>query len=220
MKNLNDIDLFIFDLDGTIFQSDEANLHAINKALYKLNINVNIDVDDIKTKLIKSSEYFYTKILPPEEVPQWQYIRDKVREEYYSSFSRFGKLYPGVIDTLDILKERGYKFAICSNCSAEYLNVVFSIFKIKKYFNSIECTQKNNIDKPELVKKIISDLGNLKAAVIGDREVDIKAAQKNHILSVGALYGFGYDEAKKADITINQFSELLDVFDGQFPYSE
>jgi len=213
MKNIHDVNLLIFDLDGTILKSDKANLVAIKKVFSDLNVNVSIDINDIRTLLTRSSEYFYSKILPDEKISQWKYIRGKVREEYYTSFSKYGKLFDGTIGTLEVLRKRGYKTAICSNCSDEYLKMVFSIFKLDKYFDSIECTQRNNLNKIELVKKIINDSGNLKAAVIGDREVDIDAAKNNNIPSIVALYGFGPEEVKCADITINKFSELLGIFD-------
>ena len=103
MESITDINLLIFDLDGTILKSDKANLVAIKKVFFDLNINVNIDINDIRTLLTRSSEYFYSKILPEEKIPQWEYIRSKVREEYYLSFSKYGKLFRGVLDTLETL---------------------------------------------------------------------------------------------------------------------
>ena len=63
-----------------------------------------------------------------------------------------------------------------------------------------------------MVGKIISKFPNSKSATVGDRIHDIEAAKENDILSVGALYGYGKDEPKKADVTINKFSDLLNIF--------
>ena len=68
MKNIHDVNLLIFDLDGTILKSDKANLVAIKKVFSDLNVNVSIDINDIRTLLTRSSEYFYSKILPEEKI--------------------------------------------------------------------------------------------------------------------------------------------------------
>ncbi len=220
MKNLNDINLLIFDLDGTMLQSGDANLDAMKRAFSGMDLDIPIDIDDINIYLGRASNDFYKKILPPEKIPYLNKIKDKVRDEYYTSFLKFGKLYPGVLETLDILKKRKYKMAICSNCSVKYLKAVLSVFKIKKFFSRIECTQKHQLAKTELVKRIIKSLGSPKAAFIGDRSVDITAAGGNGILSVGALYGYGFGEAASADITIDRFSDLARIFDRKIPVFE
>ncbi len=217
MKNLNDVNLLIFDLDGTILQSEDANLDAMNKAFLRMNLNIPLNIDDVKVFLGGSSDDFYKKILPPEKIPYLDKIREKVRDEYYTSFLKFGKLYPDVLKTLDILKKRKYKMAICSNCSVKYLKAVLSVFKIKKFFDCIECTQKYQSTKTELVKKIIKSLGFPKAAFVGDRSVDIAAARENKVPSIGALYGYGCGEAGGADITIDRFSDLAKIFDRKIP---
>ena len=58
MKNINNVNLLIFDLDGTILKSDKANLVAIKKVFFDLNINIDININDIWTLLARSSEYY------------------------------------------------------------------------------------------------------------------------------------------------------------------
>jgi len=102
--------------------------------------------------------------------------------------------------------------AICSNCGTEYLNSTLSKLNIEQYFNYIECHGDNNLPKNEIVRKILNKFSGLKGAVVGDKIHDVLAARENNVLSIGALYGYGKDEPKQADLTIDNFSDLLEIF--------
>jgi uridine kinase len=86
-----------------------------------------------------------------------------------------------------------------------------------KYFDYIECVYENNLTKIELVRKIRERFGGATTAVVGDRLHDIEAARETGSLSIGALFGYGGDEPKKADLTIKSFEELLNIFDRRLP---
>lgn len=220
MINPNDVEILVFDLDGTILQSEKANFEAIKKALFELGWNVTITEEDLRKHLGETSERAYKGILPPDKIPMWEELRKKVREQYVPTISNYGKAFPGVIETLKILKKRNYKLALYTNSSVQYFNVAVSFLGIKKYFDHTECVQENSLTKIELVRKIIDKFPNLDVAVIGDRIHDIEAAKENNALSIGILYGYGKDEPQKADITINKFSELLGIFDRKLPIFE
>jgi len=197
MINPNDVEILVFDLDGTILQSEKANFEAIKKALFELGWNVTITEEDLSKHLGETSERAYKGILPPDKIPMWEELRKKVREQYVPTISNYGKAFPGVIETLKILKKRSYKLALYTNSSVQYFNVAVSFLGIKKYFDHTECIQENSLTKIELVRKIIDKFPNLGVAVIGDRIHDIEAAKENNALSIGILYGYGKDEPQK-----------------------
>lgn len=213
MNNPDDVELLIFDLDGTLFQSERSSYEAIKKTLSELGWSFPIDEEDVKRQLGESSDKFYRNIFPPDKYALLPDFIAKIRNQYASSIQKFGKVFPGVIETLTKLKKRGYKLVLYSNCSTQYFDAALSNLNIKKYFDYIECNQENNLTKTELIKKIIGKFSNAKSAVIGDRIHDIEAARDNNSLSIGALYGYGKDEPKKADIQIRTFSDMLDIFD-------
>ncbi|MCX6769565.1 MAG: HAD hydrolase-like protein [Candidatus Micrarchaeota archaeon] len=213
-------ELLIFDLDGTLFQSAKANFEGMKKVFSGMNLQIHISERNVAENLGKPSEQFYRSILPPGKFALWKKIRANIRKEYYPSISRHGRLFPGVIETLGALKRRGYKLALYSNCSVDYFNAAIKALKIRGYFDYAECVQENGLTKTALVKKISSRFSNPKAAVIGDRESDLEAAKRNDALSIGALYGYGKSEAKKADISIGEFAELAAIFDRRLPIFE
>ncbi|MCK5474988.1 MAG: HAD family hydrolase [Candidatus Pacebacteria bacterium] len=205
---LNDVNLLIFDFDGTLCLSDEAILKVLKKAFSENDIDVAVDRNKIISNAGKPAEQFYKSILGSEYFHLWRKLSDK----YDSTIPQFETIIPGVKETLKDLRDRKYNLALYSNCEVTYFNSIFHFLKIKDYFDYTECVGENNLTKIDLVDKIISKFPNSKSAIIGDRIQDIEAAKANNILSVGALYGYGKDEAEKADFTIDKFSDLLDIF--------
>jgi phosphoglycolate phosphatase len=224
MINPNDVNLIIFDMDGTIVPSLPPVYESIKRAFSKLGWPVNFTADEINqffgVTTASTKGGLYEFITPPDSHLTIPEIREKVRQEYEEVFREMGQTYPGVKETLTTLRKRGYKLAQYTNASKMYLNVIMSTLGMSKYFDYIECIQDNNLTKPELVKKIRDKFGGLTTAIVGDRVHDIEAAKETGALSIGALYGYGDDEPKRADITINKFDDLLEIFDRRLPIFE
>ncbi|MDO8424750.1 MAG: HAD family hydrolase [bacterium] len=208
MVKLNDIGLLIFDLDGTILQSDKATFKVIKKAFSDMGIENSLEEEDIRRNLGEPTEIFFRNILGPTHASRWK----EVMEKYDPLIPEFAVAFPGAVETLETLKERGYKLALCSNCGSGYFKTVIAKLNIGQYFDYAECNGDNNLSKSEMIRKILNKFPGLKAAVIGDKIHDIEAARDNNAVAIGALYGYGKDEPKEADVTISKFPELLEIF--------
>ena len=221
MIDPNDVNLIIFDMDGTIIPSLPAVYESIRRAFTKLGWPVTFSPEEINQffgiTTASTRGGLYEFITPPDSRLSIQEVRERVRQEYEGTFRDMAQPYPAVKETLAILRKRGYKLAQYTNASTMYLNVVMSTLDIKKCFDYVECVQDNNLTKPELVRKIKEKFGGMTAAVIGDRVHDIEAAKETDSLSIGVLFGYGGEEPKQADITINKFDELLTIFDRKLP---
>jgi phosphoglycolate phosphatase-like HAD superfamily hydrolase/uridine kinase len=224
MINPNDVNLIIFDMDGTIVPSLPAVYESIKRAFAKLGWPVTFSAEEINrffgvaTSSTKGSLYEF--ITPPNSHLTIDEVREKVREEYEGTFRDMAQPYPGVKETLAALRCRGYKLAQYTNASVMYRDIVMSTLDIKEYFDYIECIQENNLTKIELVRKIRERFGGPTAAVVGDRCHDIEAARDTDSLSVGVLFGYGGQEPEEADLTINKFDDLLSIFDRRLPIFE
>jgi phosphoglycolate phosphatase len=216
MINPNDVNLIIFDTDGTIVPSLTPVYEAIKIAFARLNWPVTFRTDDIKPffglSAPDSGGGLYGYIRPQESDLTWEEIRDKILDEYPYTFREYAALYPGVKETLGALRKQGYRLAQYSNGSVVYLNTVIDTLGIRGFFDHIECVQENGLTKTGLVRKIREKFGGLTAAVVGDRRHDIEAARETASLAVGALYGYGDKEPEQADVTINKFGDLLSIF--------
>ncbi|HNY35959.1 MAG TPA: HAD hydrolase-like protein [Candidatus Pacearchaeota archaeon] len=220
MINLNEVELLIFDFDGTIFQTIKPEIEAVKRAFSELGLNLDNIEEKVRGYIGKTSEEAYKSILPPDKDLKWEELTEKVRMYRHSTILEYGEVFPDVAKTLQTLKERGYKIVLYSNASANYFKEVVSFLNIGKFFDYTECMEENNLTKAELIKKIRTRFAELNAAVVGDRIHDIEAAKENSIISVGALYGYNKEEAQKADLTISKFTDLLTIFDRKKPIFE
>lgn len=224
MINPNDVNLIIFDMDGTILPSLPPTYESIKRAFKKLGWPVNFKAEDINQffgiTTASTTGGLYEFITPPDSHLSIPEVRAKVRAEYESVFREMARPFPGVKETLATLRKRGYKLAQYTNASTMYLNVVMSTLGMTEYFDHIECIQDNNLTKPELVRKIRDKFGGVATAIVGDRIHDIEAAKETNALSIGALYGYGGDEPRQADLQINKFADLLSIFDRRLPIFE
>lgn len=224
MINPNDVNLIIFDMDGTIVPSLPAVYESIKRAFTRLGWPVKFNAEDINKFFglpsTSGAGGLYEFITPTDSHLTIPEVREKVREEYRDTFCEMAQPYPGVRETLETLRKRGYRLVQYTNASTSYLDMVMSTLDIREYFDYIECIHDNNLTKPGLVKKIRERFGGMTAAVVGDRFHDIEAARETNSLSIGVLFGYGGEEPKKADITISIFEELLAIFDRKIPIFE
>ncbi len=225
MINPNNVNLIIFDTDGTIIPSLEIVYEAIERAFAKLGWPVNFSGEDINQFLGQPAASapgsgLYQFITPPGSHLTPAEVREKVREEYKDTFQEMAETFPGVRETLETLRKRGYRLVLYSNASIMYFDIVTSALNIRDCFDYAECVQENNLTKPELVWKIREKFGGPTTAIVGDRFHDIEAARETDSLSVGVLFGYGGNEPEQADIAINSFDELLSIFDRKLPIFE
>ena len=147
MINPNDVGLIIFDMDGTIVPSLPAVYESIKRAFTKLGWAVNFSPEEINqffgVSTASTKGGLYEFITPPDSHLTIPEVREKVRQEYKDTFPEMLQPYPGVSETLETLKKRGYKLAQYTNASIMYLNVIMSTLQIRSYFYYIECVQEN-----------------------------------------------------------------------------
>jgi HAD superfamily hydrolase (TIGR01549 family) len=213
MTDITDIKLIIFDTDGTIIPSLATVYEGIRRAFAALGWELRYTPDDINYYIGTASGEMYQNIIPPEHAHRWEELREKSRAEYADVFRESAETFPGVKDTLAALRKRGYHLVLYSNASSRYFNIVIESLGIRDYFDYTECVHDSELPKPELVRKIRKMFGDCPAAVVGDRDNDIEAARETGSLSVGVLFGYGGDEPREADLTISEFTDLLEIFD-------
>ncbi len=184
MLPISNYDIFIFDCDGVILDSNKLKLNAMEKAISHEGVSkceVNECIDYFSKNFGKSRfhhiEYFLSNIisLPPAEVPN-------KKESILNSFSKqCKKLYlsaeitPNFIDFLTQLDGTKY---VASGSEQEELRYVFRERNLSKYFKEIFGSPTK---KSELVNKIISKEPDSKVLMFGDAESDFDASKDNGI---------------------------------------
>ncbi len=216
---LSNIDSIIFDMDGTLLKSDEYSLDSIILAMKEIFSKYGIDKnitskEDIRKEVGAPSDEFYKIILPDGEKSHWKELRDlcfKIEHELIKGGK--GKLFDGVIETLSILKKKGLKLGMASNCSAEYFKLIVDTFSLDKYLDSYLCIgNRPGKNKTDLINEIKKDLNLSTSLFVGDRIYDLEAAMESNCISIGVSYGYGSKaEMVYAHYLINNFSQLINL---------
>lgn len=216
MKPISHIDAVIFDLDGTLFKTEDVAIPAFKMTFERLQ------EEGLFEREMPSDERFcsmfgytldviWSKLLPEaglqvrEKANQWM-----LENEFLCLEQGKGSLYPGVVETLSALQSHGLKLFVASNGLEDYVKKVCEHYKISSLFQSLySAGEYQTASKDDLVKLVIEQNSLENAVMVGDRGSDVQAGLANGLYVVGCQYGFADpEELKGAHQRIFQFSEL------------
>lgn len=209
-------DMILFDLDGTITQSDMGITNSIQYSLKYFGIEK--DTDSLKKHIGPPLGETFREYVGNDE-KQVKLAIDKYRE-YYAEKGIFENIvYDGVEDTLKKLKEQNKTIVLASSKPKVYCERILEHFNLDKYFDFIAGS---NLDetrnaKSEVIEYALENVQEMpkdKILMVGDREHDILGSRSLGIESVGVLYGYGgYEELKEsnANYIIKEINELFDI---------
>lgn len=195
------MDYILFDLDGTVTNSQEGIKNSVEYALKYFNIKVE-DRNDLNKYIgppLRQSFMKYAGL--SEEESRIGMIKYR---EYYEPYGIFeNELYDGITVLLEELKSKNKKIVLATSKPWIYAEIILEHFNIKKYFDFVAGSELNGVrtDKSEVIKYAINrfNIDAERAVMIGDREHDIIGGTKNRLKTIGVLYGFGSrEELEKA----------------------
>ncbi|MGX8701276.1 HAD hydrolase-like protein [Caproiciproducens sp.] len=194
-------DLIIFDLDGTLTNSEPGITGTVKYTLEKMGR----PVPDIS---------ILRKFIGP---PQWHsYIRycgmtDEQATEavkiYRSKYNVSGafqnKPYPGMIDFLEELRANGATLAVATTKPAKITGRVLDYFDMTKYFAHVSGPDdsERSGDKSILIDSCLNacHVKPDRAVMVGDTVYDTAGARNSGTGFIGVLYGFGTREEMQAE---------------------
>lgn len=214
-----DFQYILFDLDGTITESGPGIMNSVYYAVTKMGYEVedrNVLRRFIGPPLSESFQKYFgmTKEQAGEAIQTYR--------EYYTSQGIFeNTVYEGFEDSIKVLKESGKKLAIATSKPEKFAKQIAEHFDFAKYFDVIcgASMDESLVAKADIMANALNALGvseeqKEKVMMVGDREHDIFGAKKNHVASMGVLYGYG-DRAELeragADYIIEHASDIAKV---------
>ncbi|MEO4052622.1 NIF family HAD-type phosphatase [Solibacillus sp. CAU 1738] len=212
------IQSIIFDMDGTLFQTDKILELALDDTFNYLRSLKKWDtitpIDQYRGIMGVPLPKVWEVLLPnhsQEEREQTDaYFLARLVENIKSGK---GALYPHVEEVFRYLKANNCSIYIASNGLTEYLQAIVSYYNLDKWVTeTFSIQQIQTLDKGDLVKSIIKKYDLKKAAVVGDRLSDINAAKANGLLAIGCNFDFAQEnELAQADFVIDDLMELKPI---------
>ncbi|WP_028765178.1 HAD family hydrolase [Shewanella colwelliana] len=184
MHPIYNYDLYIFDCDGVILNSNKLKIQAMKEALKALSFDsklitqcVEYFANNFGKSRFHHISHFLDNILNVEEIK-----KQDINEKLLSNFSKqcqslylTAELSPKFLDFIVSLP--GKKF-VASGSEQNELRQVFKHRGLDKYFIEVFGSP---VAKSTLISNIIADEKNITAVMIGDAVSDFEASQLNHI---------------------------------------
>lgn len=206
--------LILFDCDGTLMDSHFAIVRAMQKAFCSCGLPeppVKAVFDVIGLSLDRAIDQLAGNTHLAENIKQ-------AYRDYYRAAEHELKLYPGVHETLQALRQRGYWLGVVTGKSMAGLLRVLDAFGLQDYFyvlRTADCC--NSKPHPAMVLECMAEMGveAAQTCVVGDALYDIQMAYAVGAAALGVSFGVSdSDELEHAGAiaVVNEFSDLLTYF--------
>lgn len=203
----------IFDLDGTVINTDSLIFETFRYVFNKYLPGHDLSQEELHSFLGPSlrssfSRYFEHEIVE-ECVRDYRRYNHEVHEKYVT-------IYPGVVETLVRLKQKGYPLAIVTTKYQESAYLGLDMFDLRQYFDLVIGSDQVSRTKPdpEGINYVLTKLNIARGIYIGDNDTDILAAKNANIVSVGVKWspkGYAHIEQAGADYLIDSFTQIESI---------
>jgi phosphoglycolate phosphatase len=189
--------LVIFDLDGTLVDSLSDIAEAVNRTLAGRGLPavpesaVRSWLGDGSTALIRTA---FAHVGGNIDI---QPVMPEFMRHYQDCLLRDLRLYPGVIDTLEALKQKNVTLAICSNKPEQFIRPLLEALKIDACFsailggNSLAESKPSGLPLRYLAEKFAVPVS--RCLMVGDSSADLHAAENAGMPAALVSYGYTRD---------------------------
>ncbi|EOW9528298.1 pyrophosphatase PpaX [Bacillus cytotoxicus] len=207
------INTVLFDLDGTLINTNEL---IISSFLHTLNTYY-------------PNQYKREDVLPfigPSLQETFHSIDERKVEEMITRYRQFNhdhhdelvEEYETVYETVQALKEKGYKIGIVTTKARQTVEMGLNLSKLNKFFDVVVTIDDVEHVKPhpEPIQKALQllDAKPEETLMVGDNHHDIVGGQNagTKMAAVGwTIKGRAYLESYKPDYVLNKMSDLLSI---------
>lgn len=202
---MNNYNVILFDLDGTLTDPKVGITKCVQYALNKMGIS-ETDLNKLEPFIGPPLQESFSGLYAFDET------KTKLAIEYYRErFKESGmfenEIYPGIMELLSQLKERQKVLVVATSKPTVFAEKIVQFFGIDKYFDLIVGS---NLDgtrtaKTEIIQYILDTYEGKESSefiMIGDRKHDVIGAANTGIDSIAVCYGYGtFEELSQSNPT-------------------
>lgn len=221
------LDAVLFDLDGTIIDSEPLWQEAMMTLLHELGIPLSSKDREHISTLIYGVTIFHACATVKELLHMQQPIEALIQKAQAILIALYHKklhFIPGFISFYESVIEKDLKTALVTNSDRAILDAVSKILNLGRYFGkNIFSVSNVAAGKPDpmlyryALEKI--DVSAEYALALEDSAVGIEAARKAGIVCIGILNGHNDAQIIHADYIAQNFEEVRTLIDREFGLS-
>lgn len=205
----------LFDLDGTLTDPMMGITKSVRYALNYYGIEVK-DLNDLLPFIGPPLRDSFKEYYGFDEAKANEAV-EKYREYYKTDGIFDNKVYQGMVECLQTLKDNGKKLYVATSKPEFFAKQIIEHFSLSKYFEYVGGSEFNSREKKaEVIEYVLktNQIDNDDVIMVGDRKHDIIGAHENKIPCVGILYGYGTEDELKqyqADYLVSTVEELTEL---------
>lgn len=209
--------LLVFDLDGTLVDTAPDLVDTLNVVFAREGLPA-VPYESARTMIGGGAKAMLLRGLEADGREATPALMDRLfaefLEHYTANIAVRSRPFPGLIETLDLLAQRGHRFAVCTNKLERLSLLLLRELDLADRFAAICGQDTFGIQKPdpEILRRTIAAAGGAPGAavMIGDSATDIRTARAAGIPVIAV--DFGYSEEPVAgygpDRVISHFAQL------------
>ena len=210
---MNSKKLIIFDLDGTLVNSCRDLATAVNLMRAHYNLPA-LALEDIRGYVGNGVRMLVTRALQGTTVDVNEALQVQI-PLYRAHAVDQTTLYPGVLEGLKQLRERGDILAVATNKPAESCDIILKHLGIYDWFISVLAADRFPVLKPapDMITHIMTLAGVTpeNTWVVGDNYTDLEAARRAGVSSIFVTYGYGTPGSETPTRQCDAFEAILGV---------
>ncbi|MGE5315749.1 MAG: HAD family hydrolase [Acidobacteriota bacterium] len=213
MPNPTKYDCIIFDMDGTLTQTNQLIYDAFNLVAEKY-LGRRLTPEEIVSYFGPPEKEAVQNMIGPEHI-------EEAMVEYYRFYNErhnsLASLYPGILEILRFLHEKGVLVALFTGKGRRTTDISLELFEIERYFDITITGDDVGEFKPsgDGIRKILSrfNLVPSRVLMVGDAVADVLAAREAGTDVASVVWdSYGRHEVLKlnADYVFENVQELHD----------
>lgn len=219
---LSGVELVLFDLDGTLVDSVPSLAHAVDQLLLELGrpaageAKVRQWVGNGAPMLIARALSDDREVAADLDPQLQQQALQRFLEHYDQCADRDAQVYPGVIEALAQMQQRGLQLAVVTNKPERFVPDLLRSLELDRFFSLLVGGDSLVEKKPHPLplQHCLEYFGFApgQALMVGDSAADIGAARAAGIGVAAVSYGYSYPQpvsAYQPDWLVDSLTELL-----------
>jgi len=207
----------VFDLDGTLIDSAPDIQAVANKVLLTEGLQ-GLSIEETRRFVGEGAAVFVERMMGARNITQSEADFSRLHDTFLSHYSHAVDktvLYPGVEETLALLKKQGHRLGLCTNKPEAPARAVVAHLKLTEYFDAFVAGGMTDTRKPDpqMLLLAVDRLGGGSTVYVGDSEIDASTAERADIPF--ALFTEGY---RKSPVSLlhhqwafSEFRQLADI---------
>ena len=213
-----DIELIIFDWDGTLIDSQANIVQCFKYVIDDLDLP-DRSSEEISNIIGLGMWEALRELFPQNNTEEYEQMVDRYRYHFFASDP--SQPFSGAGTVLSSLAEDGYILAVATGKGRRGLDKALDSTGFRQYFHATRCADETRSKPhPQMLEELLDETGmnGEQAIMIGDTEYDLEMAKNAGIPSIGVSYGVHEADRllKHEPISVlNEIGALLNWLNGE-----